>query len=376
MINTVAKVPYKRNQHVLSQWILRNFRSDDTATEKKDKQRVWCHTVYLDDDKENEITLIPLPISSVAVSKDCFMLIDGGSGEKFDIEAELSEYEFRTSSFFNKLIHENKFELLVDVKNNTCEALDTILNFMVVQMILNAHNPQNKSQDKDIVFDSLIELVLGKLTELMGAIDNPPDKFKYISDSGIYKKIKRVFRSSSDDVEKAKALVVLFLLAESSGLPIPFGMLSGIRNELFQGLYIDGIYHTGYGFDSTELRPVFSIGPNVFSYYMSRENIYLPIAHNYAINFSVGGDGSYNKSIDVYSVNPSLLKCKSSAQLKVFQVSHDYIDSVTSIVATGNIALSNTIYTPFELKNVHDYLGLQRADYSKYHYPDEPRLTT
>ncbi|WP_409303530.1 DUF4238 domain-containing protein, partial [Pseudomonas sp. KCJK8993] len=152
MINTGAKVPYKRNQHVLSQWILRNFRSDDTATEKKDKQRVWCHTVYLDDDKENEIREIPLPISSVAVSKDCFMLIDGGSGEKFDIEAELSEYELRTSSFFNKLIHENKFELLVDVKNNTCEALDTILSFMVVQMILNAHNPQNKSQDKDVVF--------------------------------------------------------------------------------------------------------------------------------------------------------------------------------------------------------------------------------
>jgi hypothetical protein len=29
------KISYKRNQHVLSQWTLRNFRSDDTATEKK-----------------------------------------------------------------------------------------------------------------------------------------------------------------------------------------------------------------------------------------------------------------------------------------------------------------------------------------------------
>ena len=304
------------------------------------------------------------------------MLIDGVSGEKFDIEAELSEYELRTSSLFNKLIHENKFELLVDVKNNTCAALDTILNFMVIQMILNAHNPQNKSQDKDIFFDSLIESVLENLTELMGAVDNPPDGIKYVNDTDIYKKIKRVFRSLSDDIEKAKALLVLFLLAESSGLPIPLGMLSNIKNILFQGLHISGIYHTGYEFDSTELRPVFSIGPNIFSYWMSHENIYLPIAHNYAISFSVGGCALYNKSINVYSASPAHLKCKSSAQLKVHQVSHGYIDSVTSIVSTGSIALSNTIYSPFELKDVNNYLALQRGDYDKYHSPDDPRLTT
>lgn len=78
------------------------------------------------------------------------MLIDGSSGEKFDIESELSEYETRTSNLFNKLIHENKFELLVDVKGDSCAALDTILNFMVIQMILNSHNPQNKGKDKEV----------------------------------------------------------------------------------------------------------------------------------------------------------------------------------------------------------------------------------
>lgn len=38
---------YTKNQHVLSQWVLRNFRSDDTALYAKEKQRVWCHTVYM-----------------------------------------------------------------------------------------------------------------------------------------------------------------------------------------------------------------------------------------------------------------------------------------------------------------------------------------
>jgi hypothetical protein len=31
---------YTKNQHMLSQWFLRNFRSDDTANSPKDKQRV------------------------------------------------------------------------------------------------------------------------------------------------------------------------------------------------------------------------------------------------------------------------------------------------------------------------------------------------
>lgn len=37
---------YTRNQHMLSQWVLRNFRSDDTALDPKIKQRVWAHVVF------------------------------------------------------------------------------------------------------------------------------------------------------------------------------------------------------------------------------------------------------------------------------------------------------------------------------------------
>jgi hypothetical protein len=303
------------------------------------------------------------------------MLIDGNTGEKFDIESELSEYELRTSNLFNKLIHENKFELLIDVRNNTCTALNTILDFMVVQMILNSHNPQNKDQDKEVVFNSLVEFMAGNLARFMGMIDNPPDNIKHISDTAIYNKIKRVFGSTSDDGEKAKSLLILFLLAESGGLPVPFGMLAKIKSKLFQSIHIDGIYHTGYEFDSTELRPVFSIGPNVFSYWM-KHNIYLPLAHNYAISFSVGSRRLYNKSINIYSVNPKLLKCKSDTQLKVHQVSHDYIDGITSIVTMGSVASANTIYTPFELKDVENYLTQQEKDHDKYYSPSEPQLTT
>jgi hypothetical protein len=66
---------YTKNQHVLSQWVLRNFRSDDTALSAKEKQRVWCHTVYMTPDKENVLHTQPLPISSVAVSKTAFVLL-------------------------------------------------------------------------------------------------------------------------------------------------------------------------------------------------------------------------------------------------------------------------------------------------------------
>lgn len=47
---------YTKNQHVLSQWVLRNFRSDDTALYAKEKQRVWCHTVYMTPEKENVLS--------------------------------------------------------------------------------------------------------------------------------------------------------------------------------------------------------------------------------------------------------------------------------------------------------------------------------
>ena len=84
---------YTKNQHVLSQWMLRNFRSDDTAKLVRDKKRVWTHTIYYDEKKGNIIKNLPLPISSVGMKKDCFTLLDGETGVKFDIENELSIIE-------------------------------------------------------------------------------------------------------------------------------------------------------------------------------------------------------------------------------------------------------------------------------------------
>jgi hypothetical protein len=60
----------------------------------------------------------------------------------------------------------------------------------------------------------------------------------------------------------------------------------------------------------------------------------------------------------------------------VHQVSHDYIDGITSIVTMGSVASANTIYTPFELKDVEGYLALQEKNHDKYYSPSEPQLTT
>jgi subtilase family serine protease len=87
------------------------FRSDDTALSAKEKQRVWCHTVYMTPDKENVLHTQPLPISSVAVSKNCFRLIDAETGQPFDIEDEL--YERLTAGVVNDIIHEHNFSRLV-----------------------------------------------------------------------------------------------------------------------------------------------------------------------------------------------------------------------------------------------------------------------
>ncbi|EGR3966544.1 hypothetical protein DDN11_12970 [Vibrio cholerae] len=46
-LQEVRIMKYTKNQHMLSQWFLRNFRSDDTANAPKDKQRVWCHSGFV-----------------------------------------------------------------------------------------------------------------------------------------------------------------------------------------------------------------------------------------------------------------------------------------------------------------------------------------
>lgn len=361
---------YTKNQHVLSQWILRNFRSDDTANMPKSKKRVWCHTIYFSS-KENDIKEIPLPISSVAVKKDCFMLFDKDTDAKFDIEDELSEYEKETSDLFNELIHDHKFYKLTNSYSRGNQ-LGTILNFMIIQMLLNLHNPQNKIENKE---DFFAEYMRWTYDNIVDKITNHPKELSYLFDLPVYKKLLRVANSKSNNYEKSKAIFILLLLIESRGLPIiGGGMLSILKNVIFKGIRISGIYHTGHEFDSTELRPVFTIGPNVFSVYEDQQVIYLPLSHNFAIRFLVSENKYDIHHLDIFSPDPSKLKCRSSKNLRVFKVSFDYIDNVAQWIIMGNQGHSKTIYTPYELRDTDAYLELQDKNGELFYKPEKPEF--
>ena len=364
---------YTKNQHMLSQWVLRNFRSDDTANHSKDKQRVWCHTVYLSSEKENIIKEIPLPISSIAINKDCFMLTDGESGVKFDIEDELSSYERDTSILFNELVHEHKFHKLLDVgrKGN---ALEILVNFMVIQLFLGFLNPQNKMDGKDEVLTHILSDMVENYQNISALILHPPTHVKPYCNQDIFKKMPRVIRSSSEVYHKCKALFYLSMLAEAKNLPSPLGYLSRVRNEMFSKIYITGVYHTGYDFDSTDIRPVFTITPNIFILNSNNNFNLLPLAHNLAISFSLGESEYYNSHLEIYSVDPSKLKCRSSKKIHTFKVSHDFIDGIAGWIPAIGASHTNTLYTPYELKDIERYLVHQENNYEHHYTPDTPVL--
>lgn len=364
---------YTKNQHVLSQWVLRNFRSDDTATAIRDKKRVWCHTVYLDPEIGNVVKDIPLPISSVAIKKNCFSLVDSTTGKKFDIENELSIYESRTAILFDKIVQEHDFEILLQVTGKN-HSLETVLNFMVIQFILNLQNPQNKNPDKDEMLNNLIKNLVDQFEDLKYQINNPPQEHSHLMSEGIYEKIRKVVNSSSDKNEACKALFILFLIAESEHLPTLGNFLSNFRSYLFTGIYIEGIYHTGYDFESVEPRPVFTIGPNIMCIDKEKNIIDLPVSHNLSIHFSIGKRRYYNNKITIFSANPKKLKCKTKDSTNIYHVSHDYIDNITSIVNMNNLANSNTIYTPHCLKDVENYLSLQNENEEYFYSPIKPVL--
>jgi len=100
----------------------------------------------------------------------------------------------------------------------------------------------------------------------------------------------------------------------------------------------------------------------------------LPLSHNLAIHFSIGKHRFYNDTINIFSADPSKLKCQNSNKITLYKVSHDYIDNITSIINVINIANSNTIYTPHCLKDVEDYLALQDDDEEFYYSPSKPTL--
>lgn len=364
---------YTKNQHMLSQWVLRNFRSDDTAFQPKDKQRVWCHTVYHSKDKENDIKEIPLPISSVAISKDCFMLVDGETGRKFDIENELSNYEKDTSIIFNELVHGHEFNKLLNVSEKG-NSLEKMVNFMVVQMFLGLLNPQNKMEGRHEVLNQILESMVDKFQNIKSLLSNPPSAVKPYFTHDVFRKALRVINSSSDVLEKCKALFFLFMLAEANNIPSLLGHLSSFRKSIFSKINITGIYHTGYDFDSTETRPVFTISPNVIILNTENDFNLLPLAHNLAIGFSLCQHNHYNSHLDIFSVDPRKLKCESSKNLRIFKVSHDYIDGIIGWVSMIGVGQTNTMYTPYELKDIERYLKLQNENYEHHYTPENPEL--
>lgn len=179
---------YTRNQHVLSQWILRNFLSDDTALSPREKQRVWCHIEVPGGDGKNIIRYIPLPVSSVGVCKDCFRLTGGDTGELFDIEHELSDFERDMSVQVRDLVHNHSFAQLAECGCHDFP-VDRLAGFTVFHMLLNLSNPQNGFALKEAVFQDEIAPVRARLPELAAR--------------NIYRKLIRIACSFSSDVTKA-----------------------------------------------------------------------------------------------------------------------------------------------------------------------------
>ncbi|HGX4296993.1 TPA: hypothetical protein ACJKJ0_004622 [Escherichia coli] len=201
---------------MLSQWVLRNFRSDDTALSPKDKQRVWCHVVVLGVEGKNDIKDIPLPISSVAICKDCFRLTDADTGEVFDIENELSDYEKEISVLVRDLVQKHNF-----VRMGSCDSSDfplqKLTGFATFQMLLNLNNPQSRFPGKEELFQSFIAPIQTNLKDIISGTLSLPEIMPELASLNIYQKLMRIARSSSSDEEKAKAMFILFSLLAVQG---------------------------------------------------------------------------------------------------------------------------------------------------------------
>lgn len=364
---------YTRNQHMLSQWVLRNFRSDDTALHPKSKQRVWAHVVVPAAEGQNDIKDIPLPISSVAVCKDCFRLTDGATGELFDIEHELSVYENSISVLVRELVQEHQFARL-----GNCDAEDfpveELAGFAILQMILNLNNPQSRFPHKESMFESLIKPVVDNINEHVSSILSLTTTYPSLTEQLIYQKLIRVAASSSCTDDKARAIFILYSILALQKKQTPLGTASYLRDEIFSGIYAIDVFHTGHDLNSTEPRPVFTVSANVFCVLPDEKIIYLPLSHNISLRFNqVSGKGFYqNPTIRVFSPVPSSLKCSEHERLEMYQCSYDFIDQVMSTIDSFNNGFSNIIYSSWQLCDVENYLRLQDEQPDTYYLPERP----
>ncbi|EPB9826027.1 DUF4238 domain-containing protein [Escherichia coli] len=364
---------YTRNQHMLSQWFLRNFRSDDTAQSPKEKQRVWAHVVVSTAEGKNDIKDIPLPISSVAVCKDCFRLTDGDTGEVFDIEHELSDYEQDMALLVRDLVQNHNFARLANCDTDDFP-VEKLASFAIFQMLLNLNNPQSRFPGKNELFQSFINPVKNNLQHIISETISLSDVMPELAALSIYQKLIRIARSSSGDDEKAKAMFVLFSLLALQGKITMIDTMAWLRGEVFSGIHRVDIFHTGHHFYSTEPRPVFTVSPNVFCKMTEERVLYLPLAHNLALKFYQYPEHGFFTplEINVFSPDPQKLLTKDMSRIKVYKCSYDYIDQVMSTIDMYNVGFSNIIYSSWQLSDVENYLRLQNEHHDTYYLPEHP----
>lgn len=364
---------YTRNQHMLSQWFLRNFRSDDTAQSPKEKQRVWALVVVPTAEGKNDIKDIPLPISSVAVCKDCFRLTDGDTGEVFDIEHELSDYEQDMALLVRDLVQNHNFARLANCDTDDFP-VEKLASFAIFQMLLNLNNPQSRFPGKNELFQSFINPVKNNLQHIISETISLSDVMPELAALSIYQKLIRIARSSSGDDEKAKAMFVLFSLLALQGKITMIDTMAWLRGEVFSGIHRVDIFHTGHHFYSTEPRPVFTVSPNVFCKMTEERVLYLPLAHNLALKFYQYPEHGFFTplEINVFSPDPQKLLTKDMSRIKVYKCSYDYIDQVMSTIDMYNVGFSNIIYSSWQLSDVENYLRLQNEHHDTYYLPEHP----
>lgn len=340
---------YTRNQHMLSRWVLRNFRSDDTAHSPKDKQRVWCHVVVPDAEGENDIKIIPLPISSVAVCKDCFRLTDGQTGENFDIENELSEYEYEISILVRDMVQHHQFSRLANCDLHDFP-VEKLASFAILQMILNLNNPQNRFPDKDGLKAILIKPLVDAIDVHISSVLSLPVTHPDLASQSIYQKLMRIAGSSSAVDEKAHAMFVIYSLLALQKKPSLLDSASYLRDKMFAGIYRIDVFHSGHTLESTEPRPVFTIAPNVCCHMVEDKMIYLPLSHNIALRFVLNGFSGFSSTtqINIFSPRPDTLHVQDLSRINVYKCSYDFIDQNMSTMDAFNVGISNIIYSSWQ----------------------------
>lgn len=364
---------YTKNQHMLSQWVLRNFRSDDTALSSKDKQRVWCHVVVPTAEGVNDIKNISLPISSVAICKDCFRLIDGITGEIFDIEHELSDYEQDIAVLVRDLAQYHKFSRLANCDMHDFP-VEKLASFAILQMILNLNNPQSRFRDKDELKAILINPLIENFDRHISLVLSLPVTQPALFSESIYQKLIRIAGASSEVEDKAHAMFVIYSLLALQKKPTPVDTASSLRDEIFSGIYSIDVFHSGHEFESTAPRPVFTISPNIFCVFIEEQVIYLPLSHNVALRFNQRpGKGFYaDPTIRIFSPAPQSLRCVNAAPVMMYKCSYDYIDQNMSTIDMYNVSFSNIIYSSWQLSDVENYLRLQEEHPDTYYHPEQP----